>query len=837
MPLVPSRPPRPRSTSIGPARVPRTRISRLPKGKIHFWKMIEEQYCTNKLCDLQLRFQDSKNVIFCHKIVLASVSALIKRALLTSAEAEPGEKAVILITGLDYVQVREVVDFLYSFLAAGEAPVGYLLNKTALTALDIDLTFLADSRSQTSGAYAVKTEDRNWTTAISQEKLLNNNNPCVSKDVRMIADAFQPHVLLERLSSGKKTRKRIRGTILQGQPKKIPKTEVQASKNPLLCEDNLQKIMNNQGELNVTVLEKPMRYLKENFYWLPYKIEHCAILGVRNTPKGMDGLALTRKLKSGEDPYDQYKQTGEAFKSVLGFSTRDAFCHPIMCNKLDETRKNVQGNTKAKCVRDFARFSDEQLKSVVNRPEVVDIIQRQPSKDFTICPGPVLIEMNSKLRTEEMENLLMLFILDTGEIKARVCKILDVGVDKTVTQLHWSIFHVWALSSTTISEQSQGKITPGKGRTSSFQWTPVPRYMIESPQLKELYNGLLKTCIQFDVAQAYLSGEYSKERVLNKSAVCPKCGETFPLSTQNEESRYAQHQKMHYFEECNCECGIDFNTDDEKMWHHMLHHDKDKKYKKCDFCPFVHNTSMLKSHMKKYHGDDDRQIRIEELIRCELCSKTFYSQTAADEHNSLKHIFTCSICRGEFTSLNTLKDHVAVNHPGAQNFESHVIVAATKSSLCDLCGKAYIDKGTMLHHRQDIHDEVSCEVCHMKFNGARNLRNHTAKSHPERFCFEICSYCGKKFLDKVGLRNHVKLTHEDGKSKKFHCDLCPKSFLYRSALKTHRITVHLKTLDYKCRVCGTGFYDSSARHHHEKREHGFQHKSRWNCNKKATVDD
>ena len=68
----------------------------------------------------------------------------------------------------------------------------------------------------------------------------------------------------------------------------------------------------------------------------------------------------------------------------------------------------------------------------------------------------------------------------------------------------------------------------------------------------------------------------------------------------------------------------------------------------------------------------------------------------------------------------------------------------------------------------------------------------------------ICDICGKDFRGKASLLRHVKVVHEKVKNHK--CNICGKMFGYQSHMKQHIAEVHEKHKAFKCSICGASFF-------------------------------
>lgn len=84
------------------------------------------------------------------------------------------------------------------------------------------------------------------------------------------------------------------------------------------------------------------------------------------------------------------------------------------------------------------------------------------------------------------------------------------------------------------------------------------------------------------------------------------------------------------------------------------------------------------------------------------------------------------------------------------------------------------------------------------------LKNHVIRVHGKALenSYE-CKQCGKYLCSKNGYKNHM-LIHAD--EFPFHCNICPKKFREKTALKTHFESQHinfekLQCGSWKCQIC------------------------------------
>ena len=81
---------------------------------------------------------------------------------------------------------------------------------------------------------------------------------------------------------------------------------------------------------------------------------------------------------------------------------------------------------------------------------------------------------------------------------------------------------------------------------------------------------------------------------------------------------------------------------------------------------------------------------------------------------------------------------------------------------CDICGKTYGKKSTVIQHKRIVHNQFS------KFS--------KWAEHPPTKDYE-CEACGKLFYLESSLTKHIKRFHEGTKQQKEHiCDSCGKAY-------------------------------------------------------------
>jgi KRAB domain-containing zinc finger protein len=93
---------------------------------------------------------------------------------------------------------------------------------------------------------------------------------------------------------------------------------------------------------------------------------------------------------------------------------------------------------------------------------------------------------------------------------------------------------------------------------------------------------------------------------------------------------------------------------------------------------------------------------------------------------------------------------------------------AGSSKSCDICGKVFSQRCTMLMHRRSMHLGIfpyKCQICGKGYVSKVNLDGHMTIHTGER-TFK-CIMCLKEFQYKASLEKHVKTLHPEQKSN--HC--------------------------------------------------------------------
>ncbi|XP_058242715.1 gastrula zinc finger protein XlCGF7.1-like [Hemibagrus wyckioides] len=108
-----------------------------------------------------------------------------------------------------------------------------------------------------------------------------------------------------------------------------------------------------------------------------------------------------------------------------------------------------------------------------------------------------------------------------------------------------------------------------------------------------------------------------------------------------------------------------------------------------------------------------------------------------------------------------------------------------------------------------------CNLCGMEYTRKRNLDTHI-RIHTGETPY-TCKVCGKGFRRSDWLSKHMK-SHKDKKSpdgteKRFACDQCDRTYVYRDSLHQHR-RKHMGEKPFPCAICPLRFYNNASLRKH-----------------------
>ena len=231
---------------------------------------------------------------------------------------------------------------------------------------------------------------------------------------------------------------------------------------------------------------------------------------------------------------------------------------------------------------------------------------------------------------------------------------------------------------------------------------------------------------------------------------------------------------------------------------HIMQGDRSKL---CHLCPAKFKWAVsLRQHIDEIHEGNKH-------AKCELCGKTFYSNSQLRRHERCHglHKSKCVICQQcgkQFLFAHNLKRHVEAMHGTRQEIYH-----------CSYCGKGFRLKTSMVSHVLLVHFSMfsfSCKECRASFPRSKFLIDHMASVHNI-----------KDFQVKENRKERYKYAKDD--SDLFYCSYCSTGFHYKAKLVDHIHTSHAEIFPHRCDICKQGFLEASFLDNHRLKSHSKFH--------------
>ena len=142
--------------------------------------------------------------------------------------------------------------------------------------------------------------------------------------------------------------------------------------------------------------------------------------------------------------------------------------------------------------------------------------------------------------------------------------------------------------------------------------------------------------------------------------------------------------------------------------------------------------------------------------------------------NVTKDDRTCNICHKELAGVQSLKNHIRVEHVGK------------KKHHCKPCDKYFAEaSGLKIHNRKHgIGAMFPCTKCSKQFPSIGRLNEHK-RSHisASEWSDAKCKCCGQEFIHRRSYLDHVKWCGVD--HPHFQCHMYPKNYAHKQDLAGH----------------------------------------------------
>ncbi len=297
-------------------------------------------------------------------------------------------------------------------------------------------------------------------------------------------------------------------------------------------------------------------------------------------------------------------------------------------------------------------------------------------------------------------------------------------------------------------------------------------------------------------------GEHRRTYHSDMEYPCDKCHLKFKLNKRLQEHVRQVHdqEKSHL---CS-ECGKAFFSK-YKLKHHMASIHLGTSTEVCDQCGQV--TKNIYLHRREKHPPKKELDAV--TAKCESCEATFSNAKDLNHHQlTLGHItsqfvYKCSMCESEWVSASAVCKHYAEIHGNLvfacdhcayiannkKNWEHHRKgIHKIDPYQCDQCAKTFSSMITLKRHLAVPHQGSSqtyrCKRCDVVTTTFKEMYQHTKAEHPKDI---KCDQCNFMTASQSSLAAHKWRFHQ---ARAYNCPHCDKAFTKPSSLSSHVSNVH-----------------------------------------------
>ena len=344
---------------------------------------------------------------------------------------------------------------------------------------------------------------------------------------------------------------------------------------------------------------------------------------------------------------------------------------------------------------------------------------------------------------------------------------------------------------------------------------------------------------------------------------CPQCETTF-LYRKNLEVHLKRHEIQSKLFKCSDpSCKKLFDTEEDLDAHFKDKHEGVVRPHQCSLCPKRYKTpGLLGEHINTVHSSS-------KTFKCDKCEKAFASQKQLNSHYKIhsysnSKAFQCNKCDKAFAVRKSLNSHYKVHgicsSPNSKTFQcqqceksfgfqnnldAHMNAHSELGEAggvpaypCGNCSETYETETALEDHRYNVHTEdrrFKCETCNISFRKAHGLTSHNNRKHSTF----VCNICDKSFSYRSRFEEHQRvhtgerpfvcdfpdcgLTFTSAQYLKYHktkhenpitCESCDKVFSCPINLRKHVSMYHRKEYKFRCEICNQGMYNKSKLKRH-----------------------
>ncbi|GBP76565.1 Zinc finger protein 836 [Eumeta japonica] len=261
------------------------------------------------------------------------------------------------------------------------------------------------------------------------------------------------------------------------------------------------------------------------------------------------------------------------------------------------------------------------------------------------------------------------------------------------------------------------------------------------------------------------------------------------------------------------------------------------------------NMTEFCGHLCKMHG-----IKSVPAYSCRVCSRSFESDSELANHMGeemaeFEDLWLCQFCDKEFDDRVKTREHLTEhwttididncfsphlgfkckycptlfwNEAERESHQNRVHMNKHKEDFykCESCSEIFSDKTMHCQSIKPPDAALTCSVCGREFNNAKACGTHMSLAHgPGRF---KCKLCYETLQSSDERKLHYLIRHP-GKHP-FECNICGKSFQYKSSLYMHRTDHHTANkVVYTCSYCNKEFNKKDSFREHVLIHEGPRH--------------